>query len=677
VLAQPALDCDVVEGESHVPNDRLGDFLGGERRALAERGVQSGTQHSDVDEIVEMPGLERGVLAAIGEGEQFVAAAECAGVAQERDRQHRRCRAASLAGQVSQSLVLSLADTVPGAALQAEPEPLGLEPGGQSTLGLAFGQPPVGENPDRSRDAVAPRVSEPAARIAPVIGEPLLRPIGHGFGEDEIAGDYIGVVQRRAGRVGLEAVATDQHAVVLLPANAAEGERQAQVLAAGARLGREAALAGWFERGVERVALRDELVKLEREERLPGGIAPAAPEFQEFLEPGAAGLGSQAGLRGEVAGDRAQGSGSAPAEGPVRLGLDSQGVLQPAGERVCPQRVWILGQGVRDGLRQFVRAGQRSHRDRLQRLLDDVFRRDRVAEEAGGEIGHHLTPFGCGGLAVGDQRGTGADVDDRGTVQSGAETADEESDIGALATAVGVELVENEEEGDAGVRSRCDERCVLGAVEQEFGHDVVGEEEMGWIAADRLAFLVGRLPSVAGETEREGSPGPFLVAFLQLLEVVVLRVDEGVHRVDDQGDGAGLIGVPSDQVDDGDEVAVALAGAGAGGDDDTAPLPEGADGLDLVGVEVDRLVPGATEDLGGDGMEQSLRGELVDRRLAAVGGGKLDERLGPEVLLVLEEAMDLGLDTRVAGDDEGADEVLVVLHDAAVELEDGRHGISP
>jgi hypothetical protein len=33
--------------------------------------------------------------------------------------------------------------------------------------------------------------------------------------------------------------------------------------------------------------------------------------------------------------------------------------------------------------------------------------------------------------------------------------------------------------------------------------------------------------------------------------------------------------------------------------------------------------------------------------------------------------MDLGLDTRVAGDDEGADEVLVVLHDAAVELEDG------
>jgi hypothetical protein len=158
--------------------------------------------------------------------------------------------------------------------------------------------------------------------------------------------------------------------------------------------------------------------------------------------------------------------------------------------------------------------------------------------------------------------------------------------------------------------------------------------------------------------------------------VVVLRVDEGVHRVDDQGDGAGLIGVPSDQVDDGNEVAVALAGAGAGGDDDTAPLPEGADGLDLVGVEVDRLAPGATEDLGGDGMEQSLRGELVDRRLAAVGGGKLDERLGPEVLLVLEEAMDLGLDTRVTGDDEGADEVLVVLHDVAVELEDG-HLASP
>lgn len=70
-----------------------------------------------------------------------------------------------------------------------------------------------------------------------------------------------------------------------------------------------------------------------------------------------------------------------------------------------------------------------------------------MAEEAGGEVGHDLAPFGCGCVAVGDQRRTGADMDDLGALQAGAQAADEERDIGALAAAVGVELVEDEEEG--------------------------------------------------------------------------------------------------------------------------------------------------------------------------------------------------------------------------------------
>jgi len=289
-----------------------------------------------------------------------------------------------------------------------------------------------------------------------------------------------------------------------------------------------------------------------------------------------------------------------------------------------------------------------------------------VAEEARGEVGYHLAPFGCGRLAVRDQRRAGADVDDPGALQAGAQTADEEGHVGTLPAAVGVELVEDEKEGRARVRSRRDEWCVLRTIEQELGHHVVGEEEVGWVATDRLALFVRCLAGVAREAEGEGSAGPFLVPAREFGEGVELRIDERVHRVDDEGEGAGLVRVAGSEVDDRDEVAVALAGAGTGGNDHAPALLDSADRLHLVRVEAEGIAIGSTEDLGGRRVEHPFSSEVVDRRVAAVGGGELDERFWPEVLLVEEEAVDLVLDARVAGGDEGTDEVLVVRKDAAM-----------
>lgn len=143
---------------------------------------------------------------------------------------------------------------------------------------------------------------------------------------------------------------------------------------------------------------------------------------------------------------------------------------------------------------------------------------------------------------------------------------------------------------------------------------------MRWVATDRLALFVRCLAGVTREAEGEGSPGPFLVAAREFGEGVELRVDERVHRVDDEGEGPGLVRVAGGEVDDRDEVAEALPGTGAGGDHHAAGSLDGADRLHLVGVEADRLAVGSPEDLGGRRVEHALGSEVVDGRVAAVGG---------------------------------------------------------
>jgi len=203
--------------------------------------------------------------------------------------------------------------------VEAQPEPFGLQPGGECAFRCTFDQPPVRQHPHLPRHALAPGGSQQATRVAPVVGKALERPVRHRFGEHEISWLGVSIVERQTGRVGLEPIPPDEDAVVLLAADATEGERGAEVVAAGPRFGREAALGGGLERGVEGVALRDELVELEGEERLPVGTAETARRLEKVTEAGLAEVARLTSEFGEFAGDRTQRARRATAERAVRL----------------------------------------------------------------------------------------------------------------------------------------------------------------------------------------------------------------------------------------------------------------------------------------------------------------------------------------------------------------------
>ena len=165
--------------------------------------------------------------------------------------------------------------------------------------------------------------------------------------------------------------------------------------------------------------------------------------------------------------------------------------------------------------------------------------------------------------------------------------------------------------------------------------------------AHRLALLAGVLP----EGDRKILAGALLVVFFVALELFELRVDERVHRVDD--DRADAVGRRTAQqiVEDRSDVGERLARTGTRGDDEVSPGSSELDGINLVPVE--RV---ALQDVCHRGMENSFGRGLdngpgqLERRI------ELKQRLRPEPPLIklfldpganrgiedVEEASDVG-----------------------------------
>jgi hypothetical protein len=143
------------------------------------------------------------------------------------------------------------------------------------------------------------------------------------------------------------------------------------------------------------------------------------------------------------------------------------------------------------------------------------------------------------------------------------------------------------------------------------------------VGDDLLALLVGLLTGVAGERH-----GPFTVRVAvieELLELPVLAVGQGVHRVDDDGLYAASRSTSQDVVHHGDYVGKALARASAGRKAIVVPRTGRLDRLGLVTVQsqvfsrvVKPLLPAKyTSALL---VQNTLRDQLVDR-LARLEGG--------------------------------------------------------
>jgi hypothetical protein len=135
-----------------------------------------------------------------------------------------------------------------------------------------------------------------------------------------------------------------------------------------------------------------------------------------------------------------------------------------------------------------------------------------------------------------------------------ADAAGEERDIRSLASAVRVELVEDQK----AEALRClDDGTIEGSRQDVLEHHVVREQDVGRRVEDRvslLLILLTRVAPIAHEVRRARRADR-----QKLLELAELTVRQGVHRVDDErldpAPGAGAQHV----VDDRDDVGEALA----------------------------------------------------------------------------------------------------------------------
>ena len=108
-----------------------------------------------------------------------------------------------------------------------------------------------------------------------------------------------------------------------------------------------------------------------------------------------------------------------------------------------------------------------------------------------------------------------------------------ERDVRALASAVGVELVKDQK-GEIRVNGVAD-RAFLHARQEQLKHHVVGQQDLGRVLAQFFAGVFVLLPGVLAEGDREFLPCVFFVVVLIGFELDGLRVDQRVHRIDDDG----------------------------------------------------------------------------------------------------------------------------------------------
>ena len=112
------------------------------------------------------------------------------------------------------------------------------------------------------------------------------------------------------------------------------------------------------------------------------------------------------------------------------------------------------------------------------------------------------------------------------------EPANEHGHVRALAAAVGVQLVEDQEPQPAA--DAIEEPLILGPHQHQLGHHVVGQHDLRRMLSQLFARGLRSVAGVLGERHRERPAGAPFIAVLELLQRLELRVDQGVHRIDDE-----------------------------------------------------------------------------------------------------------------------------------------------
>ena len=352
-------------------------------------------------------------------------------------------------------------------------------------------------------------------------------------------------------------------------------------------------------------------MQLEGEDRLPPGRARPVSRLQSLLQAGTAPGHIQPCLLGQPVGAFGQGDGRAPPQMAIFI-LQAKGPLDPGGDGVLAEFLVAGGMNPRFDCLTESHVGQSRIPFRLptypgpgeatailrgwkQRLVNHMFRADRHAEQPAGHLRDLVQPLLT--AAASDHSSAGADTQEVGIAASLTQAANQHGHVGPLAAAVSVQFVQHQE-------FQLSHRPVhkhpfAWSGEHELQHDIVGEQQVRRILQDLLLALQCLLAGVAGKAHREGLPRACRRVGdvgRQPFQALQLRVDEGVHRIDDDGTYTVSIGVVLEHVvNDGHEVGEALAGTGAGGEDVRLALCSQVNGPFLVAVQVEGVTVAGEE----------------------------------------------------------------------------------
>ncbi len=279
---------------------------------------------------------------------------------------------------------------------------------------------------------------------------------------------------------------------------------------------------------------------------------------------------------------------------------------------------------------------------------------DIAAEDQAPDAGHFLLLFGkCGSVG----RNHGGRSSDTGYRVAGTclDPSDQQGDVRSLPAAVGVQFIEYQEP-QIFEDVVPDVHIFSAPGQDQLQHHVVGHQDMGRVnphfvprffiflsgilaIADGkdIAHDLSEFPDLFGKAFATlfegGSRGqfPFEVVAFVFPEFLMLRVDQGIHGINDD-----CLGFPGqrgfgaeDRIEDGGDVSQRFSGAGARGDDELLPFCAQRDGLFLVFV---KLI--AIEDILQFVMQQSGLHEMLNGLSLFKGRVKLDQWVGPQFFIV-------------------------------------------
>jgi hypothetical protein len=344
---------------------------------------------------------------------------------------------------------------------------------------------------------------------------------------------------------------------------------------------------------------------------------------------------------------------------------------------MAPESLQIPRQRLGKARLQFLRGRRAALSEKRERFLDDVLRAERMPEKARGEIGHHSAALLGARLRMGHHGRAGADVDQSRPRAAFLEPAHEHGHVRALPAAVGMQLVKDKKTQTAArpVQNPVQHDLILRPNQQQLRHDVVGEQDLRRLLTDLVPHFLACFARVAGEGDRERAAGALLVVLLQLVQGLLLRVHQRVHRINHQRRYApARIRLANQTVHDRQEVAEGLARSRPAGHHEALLRQRLADRLLLVPVKTVGLARLRAEDFRRLGRQQSLPGQLLHRGARGVGRAQLHQWVGPQARLFRQHGFDESPHPIIGHQQVRVDEIPVVLENRFMEIEYRAHG---